>query len=417
MITDVPTLIELCSNELSYRGYTKQITNCYKNHWNQLAEWMKSRQISEFSHDIADRYLDDKIGTHLFSRGMAERDRLHLRAIRMLISYQKDGDFEFRSPMAEYTFKSDYKKQMLDFLDNAGVMLHRADNTVLRYKITLRKFDRFLTAKKLNLLDIGIDDLEAYFKQNSETLNIRHSDANCLRQFFRYLYKISFTEKDLSVFILKDNLNRHSDIPTTYTEDEIRKIIDAPDRSSAIGKRDYLVLLLAAQYGWRSADITGFRLDQIDWEKNVIRFSQQKTGFPVEYPLLASVGNAVIDYLRHGRPKSERKEIILSAQQSKYGRPLTSPAIHAIVRKYMEKANITGWKEKKHGAHSLRHSLASNLLKKNVSLPVISTVLGHQQTETTKIYLKVDTENLKACPLKMPELKSPYYTDGGHSYE
>lgn len=97
---------------------------------------------------------------------------------------------------------------------------------------------------------------------------------------FSYLYKISFTDKDLSIFILKDNLNRRSDIPTTYTEDEIRKIIDAPDRSSAIGKRDYLVLLLAAQYGWRSADITGFRLDQIDWEKNVIRLSQQKTGFP-----------------------------------------------------------------------------------------------------------------------------------------
>jgi len=417
MITDVHTLIELCSSELSYRGYNKRFVNCYTNHWNQLAEWMKARQISEFSNDTADRYLDDKIGTHLFNRGMAERDKLHLRAIRMLISYQKDGDFELRSPMAEYTFKSNYQKQMLDFLDFAGVMLNRANTTVSSYKITLRKFDRFLTLRKLNLSNIGIDELEVYFKENCGTLHVRRHDANSLRQFFSYLYKISFTDKDLSIFILKDNLNRRSDIPTTYTEDEIRKIIDAPDRSSAIGKRDYLVLLLAAQYGWRSADITGFRLDQIDWEKNVIRLSQQKTGFPVEYPLLASVGNAVIDYLRHGRPRSERKEIILSAQQSKYGRPLTSPAIHAIVSKYMEKVHITGWKDKKHGAHSLRHSLATNLLKKNVSLPVISTVLGHQQTETTKIYLKVDTENLKTCTLKMPELKSPYYTDGGCSYE
>lgn len=378
---------------------------------------MKARQISDFSKVMADRYLDENIGTHLLSRGMAERDKRHLRAIRMLISYQKDGNFEFHSPRTEYTFRSDYQKQILDFLDYAGIMLNRANSTVLNYKITLRKFDRFLTLKKLNLSNIGIDDFEGYFRENCKTLYVRHHDASCLRQFFHYLYKILFTDKDLSIFILKDNLNRHSDIPTTYTEDEIRKIIDAPDRSSAIGKRDYLVLLLAAQYGWRSSDITGFRLDQIDWEKNVIRFSQQKTGFPVEYPLLASVGNAVIDYLRHGRPKSERQEIILSAQQSKYGRPLKSPAIHAIVSKYIEKVNITGWKGKKHGAHSLRHSLATNLLKKNVSLPVISTVLGHQQTETTKIYLKVDTENLKACTLKMPELKSPYYTDGGCSYE
>ena len=78
----------------------------------------------------------------------------------------------------------------------------------------------------------------------------------------------------------------------------------------------------------------------------------------------------------------------------------------------MKKAAITGWKEKKHGAHSLRHSLASNLLKKNVSLPVISTVLGHQTTETTKIYLKVDTEKLRMCTLKMPTMSSPFYTRG-----
>ena len=79
--------------------------------------------------------------------------------------------------------------------------------------------------------------------------------------------------------------------------------------------------------------------------------------------------------------------------------------------------HCSGWKEKKHGAHSLRHSLASNLLKKNVSIPIISTVLGHQQTETTKAYMKVDTENLKSCTLKMPELTSPYYANGGSLYE
>ena len=417
MITDVRILIELCSNELSDRGYKAQLVNCYKAHWNQLAEWMKARQISEFSKDIADRYLDENIGTHLLRHGMDRQDKYHLRAIRMLVSYQRDGDFEFRSPRAEYTFKSVYQKQMLDFLDYAGVILKRKKSTVYSYTYSLYKFDRFLTVRNLDLHNLRIDDLEAYFKENCKTLHNRHCDANSLRQFFRYLNKVSFTDMDLSVFILSDSLKRRSDIPTTYTEDEIRKIIDAPDRSSSIGKRDYLVLLLAAQYGWRSADITGFRLDQIDWEKNVIRFSQQKTGFPVEYPLLASVGNAVIDYLRHGRPKSERKEIILSAEKSKYGQPLKSPTIHSIVSRYMEKANITGWKEKKHGAHSLRHSLASNLLKKNVSIPIISTVLGHQQTETTKAYMKVDTENLKSCTLKMPELTSPYYANGGSLYE
>jgi site-specific recombinase XerD len=75
----------------------------------------------------------------------------------------------------------------------------------------------------------------------------------------------------------------------------------------------------------------------------------------------------------------------------------------------MGKANIKNWKAKKHGAHSLRHSLATNMLKRNVSMPVISTIMGHQNTETTKIYLAVDVKKLKQCPLPMPELHSAHF--------
>lgn len=129
----------------------------------------------------------------------------------------------------------------------------------------------------------------------------------------------------------------------------------------------------------------------------------------VEFPLLASVGNAIIDYLKYGRPDSEAGEIIVAAKGCSKGLPLASPTIHSIVSRYMREANIPHWKEKKHGPHSLRHSLATNLLKKNVSMPVISTVLGHQHTETTKIYLKVDIDSLARCTLPIPPLSSPLY--------
>ena len=91
--------------------------------------------------------------------------------------------------------------------------------------------------------------------------------------------------------------------------------------------------------------------------------------------------------------------------------PLAIPTIHSIVSRYMQVAHITHWKEKKHGPHSLRHSLATNLLKKNVSMPVISTVLGHQCTETTKIYLKVDADSLVKCVLPIPPIASPLYEE------
>jgi site-specific recombinase XerD len=170
-----------------------------------------------------------------------------------------------------------------------------------------------------------------------------------------------------------------------------------------------VILLLAAEYGWRSKDIVSLRFDQIDWDRNVISFNQSKTDTPVEYPLLASVGNAIIDYVKNGRPDAGSDTVVVSAESGKKGKPLSPSTVHSVVTRYMRKADIADWNKKKHGAHSLRHSLASNMLKKNVSMQTISTVIGHQRTETTKIYLSIDIDKLRQCTLPMPEMNSPYY--------
>lgn len=417
MITDVNELIRVCSSELEDRQYKAAYIRLLAEHWETLSHWMEANSLTVFTESVAYQYCDLYIGSHILTEGMDLKAKQHLRAIRMLVSYQKDGEFEFRSPRREYVFSGQTGDRMIEFFDYAADKIHRAASTVDSYRFTLNMFNRYLEQRSMSMHEIKTDVIEDFLEECSSTAGARHSHANSLRQFFRFLYRQHYTETDLSIHVLHDNHNRHSNIPTTYTEEEIRRIIDAPDRSSAIGKRDYLVLLLAAEYGWRSADITGFRLDQIDWERNTIRFAQQKTGMPVEYPLLSSVGNAIIDYLKHGRPESNSPEVILSAEKSKNGTRLKSPTIHSIVTRYMKKAAITGWKEKKHGAHSLRHSLATNMLKKNTSLPVISTVLGHQSTETTKIYLKVDTANLRLCTLKMPVISTPYFRRAGDGNE
>jgi site-specific recombinase XerD len=153
-------------------------------------------------------------------------------------------------------------------------------------------------------------------------------------------------------------------------------------------------------------------LNQINWEKNIISIVQHKTGVPVEFPLLASVGNAIIDYLKHGRPVGGDDLIIVNHENTHKGQKLKSPTIHSIVSKAMSIANIANWKEKKHGPHSLRHSLATNMLKQNVAIPIISTILGHQSTESTKIYIGVDIPKLRLCSLPVPELRSIYFATG-----
>lgn len=412
MITDALTLISLCDDELNSREYAAVHHGKIKAEWEHLTEWMVLHKYTNFSEAIGFQYCDETLGTHLIVSRLTRSEQIRLRAVRMLISYQKEGDFEFRTPRVERIFNGVLGNDMSLYLSYLRNVQHLSESTLKNKEQYLYEFFCYLESHSVTLNNLSIEVLEDFFVSMDYSLASRHNCSSTLRLYFRYAYDNGITSKDNSIFILDDNYKHNCKIPTTYNEEEICRIIASVERSSATGKRDYLVLLLAAEYGWRSGDIVNFRFSQIDWDKNIIRFSQHKTDIPVEYPLLSSVGNAIIDYLKHGRPITDVEEIIVSAESAKRGRPLVSPTIHSIVTKYMRKANIKNWKEKKHGAHSLRHSLATNLLKKNISMPIISTILGHQNTETTKVYLKVDIEKLQQCPLPMPEIDSKHYRIG-----
>lgn len=110
----------------------------------------------------------------------------------------------------------------------------------------------------------------------NSTLASRHNASRTVRLFLRFAYDTGKTAKDMSVYVLPDNYKKNCKLPTTYEESET-EILASVERSSAIGKRDYLILLLAAGYGWRSGDIIGFCFENIDWDNNVIHFNQHKT--------------------------------------------------------------------------------------------------------------------------------------------
>lgn len=412
MVTDFKTLVSLCEDELNSREYAAIHLGRIKAEWENLANWMKIHNCTVFSESIGFQYCDETLGTHIFAEKLIHGERIRLRAVRMLTSYQKDGDFEFRTPQVERIFHGSVGMEISLYLSYLRNVQHLSESTIRNKEQYLYEFSCYMEKCSFTLDNLSIEIIENFFSSLDYSLASRHNCGSTLRIFFRYTYDNGITGKDSSVFVLADNYRHHSKIPTTYDEDEIRRIIASVERSSATGKRDYLILLLAAEYGWRSSDIVNFRFNQIEWDKNLIHFRQHKTGMPVEYPLLSSVGNAIIDYLKHGRPVTDSEEIIVSAEAAKKGRPLSTPTVHSIVTKYMHRANIKNWKSKKHGPHSLRHSLATNMLKKNVSMPIISTILGHQNTESTKVYLKVDVEKLKQCPLPMPKIYSKHYRAG-----
>lgn len=411
MVRNFEALVSLCDEELRHREYAGHYYDRLTSLWNELRLWLSEHDITEFSEEVGNRYLEEVYGTHLLPKKSSAKIREGFRAIRMLISYQKYGEFEFRCPSVEYKFDGKIGKLAFSYLDYCRIEFCNAEKTLDNKRLYLHDFSRYMDDAGITFADLSVEAIEDFFKCKSYSLASRHNCANIIRHFLQYVYDEHHSEKDCSVYVLKDNYRKDSKLPTTYEEQEIRDMIDSVERASAIGKRDYLVLLLATEYGWRAKDITGFNFSQIDWDKNVIRFDQHKTEVPVEFPLLSSVGNAIIDYLKYGRPKTAAHEIVVSHLGSNKGESLSSPTIHSIVTKYLRRAGIKNWSKKKHGPHAMRHSLATNLLKKNVALPIISTVMGHQRTETTSVYISVDYDKLKACALPMPPLRSSLYSE------
>ena len=409
MITQIDELIYYCDQEITMREYCSVHRGIIKKGWEEFRSWMDERGYDDLDEEIADLYCNEVIGAQSYS-DLPDKVKKRLRSVRMLVSYQKDGDFEYRISTMQRVFHGSTGKAMQQYLNYLRDVLILKETTISNKRHYLLLFNDFLEIRNYSLQSLAAEIISDFYRDQNLTLPMLHNCNSTIKLFFKYAFDCGITPQDYSSFIMPDNYRKDCKIPTTYTTEEISRVLAAVPRSSAIGKRDYLILLLAAEYGWRVSDIVKFNFGQIDWDRNIISFQHQsKTDASAEYPLLSSIGNALIDYLKNGRPTTNSKEIIVSAESSKRGQPMTKPTIHSIVAKYMNAANIKDWRQKKHGPHSLRHSPASNMLKMNVSMQTIGNVLVHQSLESTKIYVSIDIERLKTCPLPMPTLKTTYY--------
>jgi len=199
---------------------------------------------------------------------------------------------------------------------------------------------------------------------------------------------------------------QQSELPSVYTKNEIARILGNVDRGYSTGKRDYLVLLLGARLGLRSSDICNLRFENIKWEENIIELEQVKTSNSLNLPLLPEVGNAIIDYLRYGRPKSDLPYIVLSAKEPYI--KLKSGSIYTITSNAIKIAKIDVGKRRR-GPHALRHSLAARMLESQTAMPVISEVLGHADTTSTLYYLRIDVTSLRECSLDTNMVAESFY--------
>lgn len=378
--------------------------NFYNRKWNMLLEFAQERDEVFYSEKLGIEFIEKKF--NIFQKNFEERlkrsEVQKLRVIRMLGDFQLHGSVLRRYYKHKEILHNQYFIEIISDFKQYCVDKEYSTATIGHYTQQSERFLDYLDSQGLtSFTEINLPLINNYIKTLAGYAYKTVEQQLCsLRSFFRYLHLNSLTETDYSLKIPMIQSRKQTRIPSVWSVDDIKKLISAIDRGNPMGKRDYAMILLACRLGLRVSDIKKLTFDNFHWDNNNLVFIQSKTRTTISLPLVRDVGWAVIDYLKFGRPKVNT-DCVFVRHVAPFLPFSEDDHLHQIIVKYMKLAHIPISSKRRVGMHSLRHTLASLLLENNTPLPVISDVLGHIDTDSTAIYLKVDIKKLKECPLNI----------------
>lgn len=383
----------------------------YRRKWQFVKSFKLNRNIKFYDEKVEKAFLKHELGAYDYHQ-LDKKQRELVNITEVLTEFQKSGRM-FMGPRKQKPkiFSGPNGPKIKAFIDHRKHVFMLSESTIGSYIFHLYNFCCYLNHKRINLKSINASEILAYVEQaNPGRPANKHVSLNILKNFFIYLYEEQIIPKDYSHIIPRGNYNNQPKLPSTFSDEEISALLNSVDRGNPKGKRDYAILLLAIRLGLRASDICGLTFDSIIWEQNLIELTQRKTKKLLQLPLLPEVGNAIVDYLKHGRPVTDDKHCFIHVQ-GPYERIHTSD-LGNLVRKYMTLAGIN-YSNRKHGPHSLRHCFASALLKEKIPLPIISEALGHSSMDSTMEYLRIDMNALKNCALEVPFIPTSFYEQKG----
>ena len=408
MEQEINKLIHDCLQFFSSKCYTQNRIDRYRYLWQYgILQYMKEKNLSYYTPSLGQQFITDCIPCD--NVRPYERDKI--RSIQVLDDWLNLGFIRKRSVIpVNHPLYGEIGLQMQKLINHLQ-SLRRSSVTIKDYQLYLNSFLVFLNRSGIyTLKEISENQVLEFL---STTENNKINVVSSLRVLFHFWFENQIIETDFEDVLKSYKWVKHKKVPSFFTVDEVRAIETSIDRSSGVGKRNYAMLLLASRLGLRASDIAHLKFPNIDWEKNEISFVQNKTGNPISLPLLNDVGSAIIDYLNYGRFKSESQQVFISSRAPYI--PANKSIVCSAIREVITKSKVET-DGRRHGPHSLRHSLASCLLKNEVPMPVISETLGHVRTDTTMTYLRIDLISLMKCALPVPSIPDDFYTQKGGAF-
>lgn len=387
--------------------YSPDSLRRYNKVFNEFTEYAGEK---EYSQQLGAEFLAwkfDQIGGFVTAGTYSKDEMYYFRAIRSLAEYYNfgvifrrhdfHGEIVWPEPFRECTGKFFLSK--VEYGVSYGYVRHS--------RMVIKDLILFLDALEVHApQQVRYVHVEQFIGSlvgwSTSTVRDRIS---MVRNYFRFLFLDGYIQEPIAEKIPSGLTPRgRKKLPTVWSEDDIRRLLESVDLTNPNGKRNYAMLLLAARLGLRIGDIRDLQLSDIDWQACTLTIVQNKTKEPLTLPIPADVGWAIIDYLKNGRTVTESGNIFVRHVPPYDGFAITSN-LHNIMTKAISNAGIP-CEGKPGGFHTLRHSLATHLLQGGVESTTISDILGHTSPETVKHYLQADTSSLRRCALEV-EVK-PY---------
>lgn len=270
--------------------------------------------------------------------------------------------------------------------------------TVRGYRIHLDHFETYLRQIGVeSIREISPTILSAFLVERAAAglakTTVR-DEAGSLKVFLRYAHRQGILPTDLSSAVGWPQVYRLSDIPRSISWADVNRVLTGVDRRTEAGRRDYAILVLLVTYGLRGREVAALTLDDIDWKHERLAVPERKAGHSTAFPLSAVVGEALLDYLQHGRPTTSDRHVFFRAVAPR--QPISAAGVSSCARLYLLKAGINVARP---GSHTLRHTAVQRLVDANFALKTIGDFVGHHSARSTGIYAKVAVEALREVAL------------------
>ena len=357
----------------------------------RLARWMAKKRVAVV--DLDEQRVDEFVGAQ---RRRSRRSVRHT-LLRLLAQVRNAGVVPTPAPVRDDSPRAVLLARYEDYLRRERSLLDSTIAAYLPFVCALITECLGEDATRVSLLCPG--DVRDFLLARVRRMAPKRAQymATALRSFLRFLFLRGETETDLSLAVPTVRQWRLSSVPRHLAPQDVERLLRACDRSSATGRRDHAILLLLARLGLRGSEVLALELGDLRWRGGEI-VVRGKGLVRDRLPLLPEVGEALALYLRKDRSPGSSRRVFLCRRAPRRG--LSHPStVSTIVARALVRAGLT---PATRGAHLLRHSLATAMVRRGASLTEIGQVLRHRSPNTTEIYAKLDFDALRDVAMPWP---------------